>query len=221
MSHWDHKQGVVVRWKPHPVEGYDGWWATDCGCSGGIQWGGDSPRECRSCMGGGVRFIHLATRTVAAWPGGPLLGAKASDYFARVIRRFVVGLGKRKVLMYLWIFLETKPPDALVGLTGLGYSRSWAMSDWLLWAEQPCKHGKMGRHCNDWRHHPECIDCPGGRRVRIDLDYEALAEFIYDNFIAWLPDDNRWKHSTNEAAKDRARKAARSAADALGLREDT
>ena len=79
MSHWDHKQGVVVKYAPKPVEGYPNWWAVDCGCSSGLQWGGDGPRECEFCMNG-WRYIHLPTRTVAAYPGGPLLGAKASDY---------------------------------------------------------------------------------------------------------------------------------------------
>jgi hypothetical protein len=71
MSHWDHKQGKVIRWEPRQVEDYPDWWATDCGCSGGLQWGDPGPRECPSCNNG-WRYIHLPSRTVAAWPGGPL-----------------------------------------------------------------------------------------------------------------------------------------------------
>jgi hypothetical protein len=50
---------------------------------------------------------------------------------------------------------------------------------------------------------------PSGPFVCENFDVEAAAEHLYDNFIAWIPDDNRWKHSTNETAKAKARNHAR------------
>ena len=49
-----------------------------------------------------------------------------------------------------------------------------------------------------------------------DQVVEEVAEPIYDGCVAWLPDDNRWKYSTNETAKNRARKLARAVLARLG-----
>ena len=75
MSGWDSANGVEVAWPPKRVDGFPGWAAMDCGCCGGIQWGGDEPRECSDCWAGGWLYVHLASGTVAHYPGGPLLGA--------------------------------------------------------------------------------------------------------------------------------------------------
>jgi hypothetical protein len=84
MAHWDGSR--VIEWPTHRAKDYPGWLVVDCGCCAGIEWGGDNPQECDSCWGTGLRYIHEATRTVAVYPGGPLLGAKASDYeMARVL----------------------------------------------------------------------------------------------------------------------------------------
>lgn len=72
MAHWDDKRSVIVYWPDRPYAGYPGWVETDCGCCVGIQWGGDSPREC-DCNGG-VLAKHLASGALALYPGGPFRG---------------------------------------------------------------------------------------------------------------------------------------------------
>lgn len=73
MSHWDSAQGIIVRWEPQPSDN-PGWVAMDCGCSAGLQWGGEVPRECLSCGASGWRHVHLKSGVTAVWPGGPLNG---------------------------------------------------------------------------------------------------------------------------------------------------
>lgn len=70
MSHWDGKK--IVRWAPHASQIDVGWWAIDCGCCAGIQWGGEEPVECRDCGGGGYLWLHEKSGLVCAWPGGPI-----------------------------------------------------------------------------------------------------------------------------------------------------
>lgn len=64
-----------VYWKPEPIPGYPTWEDRDCGCCGGISWGGEYPAECSRCKGRGSIAVHLPSGTVAEYPGGPLLGA--------------------------------------------------------------------------------------------------------------------------------------------------
>jgi hypothetical protein len=61
---------------------YPGWEYLSCGCCGGIQWGGDYPRECTCCGGSGMIAIHKPTGTIADYPGGPFRGklAKGERY---------------------------------------------------------------------------------------------------------------------------------------------
>ena len=59
---------------PEPVEMYPGWVWVNCGCCGGVEWGGEYPRECRECEGSARYAVHLATGTAALWPGGPFNG---------------------------------------------------------------------------------------------------------------------------------------------------
>ena len=74
MSYWDSKQGKVVRWPAEDCEDYPGWQRLDCGCCGGLQWGGDYPRECKRCGGEGMIFHHRASGLLALRPGGPFAG---------------------------------------------------------------------------------------------------------------------------------------------------
>ena len=74
MAHWDYKSGKIVYWPSQPIDGYPGWVAIDCGCCAGVEWGGDSPEECRSCGGTGQIAQHNESRVLALYPGGPLCG---------------------------------------------------------------------------------------------------------------------------------------------------
>jgi hypothetical protein len=72
MAYWDGKK--IVYWEPRTVEGIDGWEEIDCGCCKGIEWGGEYPRECRRCGGGGVIWRHKKSGVLAEYPGGKFLG---------------------------------------------------------------------------------------------------------------------------------------------------
>ena len=72
---------------PRRDENHPGWVWMDCGCCAGIKWGGDYPQECEQCKGSGVRCVHLASKRIAEWPGGPFLGTsydKQVAYLAEV-----------------------------------------------------------------------------------------------------------------------------------------
>jgi len=73
MSHWDWKQNKIIRWPDKPVPGYSGWIHRDCGCSAGLEWGGEYPRECNRCRGTGAITIHKKSGVVALYPGGPFV----------------------------------------------------------------------------------------------------------------------------------------------------
>jgi len=77
MSYWDSAQGKIITWQPEPVAGYPGWEWRDCGCSTGLQWGGEFPAECSACDGNGRIAKHLASGILAVFPGGPLKGRAA------------------------------------------------------------------------------------------------------------------------------------------------
>lgn len=79
MSHWDARAGTIVRWPDKTWDQYPEWISRDCGCCGGIEWGGDSPRECRNCGGFGRIAKHKKSGALAAWPGGPFLGREEPD----------------------------------------------------------------------------------------------------------------------------------------------
>ena len=83
MSHWDSVAGKIVRWPTRPA-GKDGWVEIDCGCCAGIEWGGDSPRECSRCMDG-VLCVHVASGRIAEYPGGPLMGRMHADDLKRAL----------------------------------------------------------------------------------------------------------------------------------------
>ena len=72
MSTWI--DGQIVRWAPTPIEGYDGhWWWIDCGCCNGLEWGGESPRECKDCSNSHLA-LHVTTGLLALYVGGPFRG---------------------------------------------------------------------------------------------------------------------------------------------------
>jgi hypothetical protein len=60
----------------------EGW--VSCGCCAGLEWGGEYPRECRSCGGNGQVYRYPSGR-LALWPGGPLMGSEHPDYARKVI----------------------------------------------------------------------------------------------------------------------------------------
>lgn len=72
MAHWDGKN--IVYWQPEPHPGYPGWVYEDCGCCNGLEWGGEEPRECRTCDGSGWIARHIKSGALALWPGGPFCG---------------------------------------------------------------------------------------------------------------------------------------------------
>lgn len=74
MAYWSTKQQRIVRFPDQDVPIYPGWEIVDCGCCSGLQWGGDSPTECKDCGGSGVKFRHKASGALAEYPGGPFCG---------------------------------------------------------------------------------------------------------------------------------------------------
>lgn len=59
---------------------YPGWARVECHCCGGIEWSSEPPgAECRTCEGMAGFAVHLATGTVALWPGGPLRGERVKN----------------------------------------------------------------------------------------------------------------------------------------------
>lgn len=69
MAYWDSKREKIVRRPDEPYPGYPGWVMHDCGCCAGIEWGGESPQECRRCNGGHIA-VHVASGVRAKYPGG-------------------------------------------------------------------------------------------------------------------------------------------------------
>lgn len=74
MAYWDSKQGKIIHMPTKPYPNYPDWELVDCGCCAGLQWGGDSPRECDYCQGAGQLARHIKSRVHAVYPGGPFLG---------------------------------------------------------------------------------------------------------------------------------------------------
>jgi hypothetical protein len=73
MAYWDYKQKKIIHSKPKPIKGYPGWEEVDCGCCGGIQWGGEFPEECDNCNGSGYYCKHIKSGALAKYPGGPFV----------------------------------------------------------------------------------------------------------------------------------------------------
>lgn len=74
MAHWNYKNG-----KTHYYPAKDmgnGWYRIDCGCSSGLQWGGEYPRKCDRCGGDGCIAWHKKSKVFAHYPGGPFQGKR-------------------------------------------------------------------------------------------------------------------------------------------------
>jgi len=68
MAYWDGKK--IIHRPTVPCKEHSGWDEIDCGCCGGIVWGGEEPEECPSCNGGGVIYQHRKSKVRAEYPGG-------------------------------------------------------------------------------------------------------------------------------------------------------
>ena len=75
MSSWNSTEQKIVDFEPRPFPDHPGWIQVDCGCCGGIMWGGEYPVECRRCKGGGVVALHKKSKRIALYPGGQFLGS--------------------------------------------------------------------------------------------------------------------------------------------------
>jgi len=73
MAHWNGK--TIIYTPPVPYPRHPGWSLIDCGCCGGLQWGGETPRECHRCGGNGTLAQHKRTGVIALYPGGPFARA--------------------------------------------------------------------------------------------------------------------------------------------------
>jgi hypothetical protein len=73
---WNGREMTHPPAEPWLDELYSGWLWVNCGCCGGLQWGGESPRECGACNGGGWFAVHLQSGRGARWPGGPFNGSR-------------------------------------------------------------------------------------------------------------------------------------------------
>jgi len=69
MAHWNGKN--IIYFNPIKSKYWPKWDESDCGCCSGIEWGGESPRECKTCGGKGFIFVHRKTGIRVQWPGGP------------------------------------------------------------------------------------------------------------------------------------------------------
>ena len=74
MSFWDSTQGRVIHFPPEEWPDQPGWWRLDCGCCMGLEWGGEYPRECKTCGGNGWVAWHEKSKVLAWYPGGPFRG---------------------------------------------------------------------------------------------------------------------------------------------------
>lgn len=96
MAHWNSKTGTVVRWPAVRDDQYPGWLRIDCGCCNGYAWGGTDPSECWDCSGSGWLSVHAETGTLALYPGGPLVGGRATEAQLRHHLREVEAIAERR-----------------------------------------------------------------------------------------------------------------------------
>ena len=71
MAYWNCKDRKI-HYSPAKDLG-NGWCEIDCGCSGGLQWGGNEPRECNKCQGSGIIYWHINSKVFSLFPGGPFV----------------------------------------------------------------------------------------------------------------------------------------------------
>lgn len=72
MAHWDYMDKKIHYYSARDLE--NGWLEIDCGCSEGLRWGGEYPRECNRCEGIGAIVWHKKSKVFALYPGGPFKG---------------------------------------------------------------------------------------------------------------------------------------------------
>lgn len=72
-----YQDGKIIEYPPQTSD--NKWYKVDCGCCGGLQWGGDEPRECYTCKGWGFYYWHKPSKTFAQYPGGPFSGKGELD----------------------------------------------------------------------------------------------------------------------------------------------
>jgi hypothetical protein len=78
-------QAVDIYWlKRH-------WIIQPCHCCAGIEWGGEYPRECRTCKGGANYWVHLTSRRMALWPGGPFVGTETEETVIKILDDLIFG----------------------------------------------------------------------------------------------------------------------------------
>ena len=58
------------------------WKKVSCSCCGGLEWGGEEPRECSTCFGSGMFYVNRHG-TGVLWPGGPFNGG--AEALARTV----------------------------------------------------------------------------------------------------------------------------------------
>ena len=66
----------------HPI--YPNWIAKDCGCCGGLIWGGEELIDCDSCSGGTI-YIHVPSGLCCHYPGGPIAQGRYTQKEIQVI----------------------------------------------------------------------------------------------------------------------------------------
>ena len=71
MAHWDCRAQRVIAWPTQPWPGRPGWLQVDCGCSAGLMWGGESPRECAHAVK--TAGFWRCTKSHDGWRSGPVV----------------------------------------------------------------------------------------------------------------------------------------------------
>ena len=71
MAYFNNKTGFTIYAPDKEYPNYSGWVLVDCGCSNGLEWGGEYPRECLTCNGSGHYAEHIKSGVKAEYPGGP------------------------------------------------------------------------------------------------------------------------------------------------------
>ena len=97
MAYWDDKLKRIIRIEPELSTNFPNWAIIDCGCSNGLHWGGEAPRECNRCHGDGALFVHLTTGTVALYPGGSLVGSHLSKMELSALKQFLRRKDKKRI----------------------------------------------------------------------------------------------------------------------------
>jgi hypothetical protein len=73
MSYWNSREQRIIEIPPEKHS--ENWIRFDCGCSGGLRWGGEYPVECYDCEGWGFLYLHVPSGSLAVYPGGRFVGS--------------------------------------------------------------------------------------------------------------------------------------------------